>query len=257
MTTTKNVVKANEKNNEMSIPIVDFGFKSGYLTAVTATITKAEQIGVASRLIICAQLNNLKVMFDADNKVLTDDGFTNVTDYASKIFGYNKSNTYDMIAVGSKFCDKDGNIVVPELRGFTWTQLNALKTLDIPTIDKLIKDGMTPASSVRDVKKLASKYVEKKPRKARTPKAPKAETTSAPAPETTAAPKAETTAAPKAENTAAPAPQHGVRFALYVHEDGSIYINRSNGWSGKVTDEFRNELWFGALCEEIKPMIVK
>ena len=95
-------------------------------------------------------------------------GFKNFADYARAMFGYSKSNAYDMAAIADKFnVDEDGNIQsIPELRGMGWTGLLALKNVDDDKIRALVDSNeLTPSTSVRAVKALIAP---KRARKAKT-----------------------------------------------------------------------------------------
>lgn len=144
------------KKNELANPTFDFGFESPELTKLTATIAQAEVAGAKMKLVACYALSSVKALGD---DLLKKNGFDTFADYARDMFGYAKSNAYNMVEVAQKFdVDESGNIhAIPELQGMGWTGLLALKALDDGTIKKYIDDGkLTPSTSVRNVKALAA-----------------------------------------------------------------------------------------------------
>ena len=147
---------ATTKKNELANPTFDFGFESPELTKLTATIAQAEVAGAKMKLVACYALSSVKALGD---ELLKKNGFDTFADYARDMFGYAKSNAYNMVEVAQKFdVDESGNIhAIPELQGMGWTGLLALKALDDGTIKKYIDEGkLTPSTSVRNVKALAA-----------------------------------------------------------------------------------------------------
>lgn len=144
------------KENGLANPTFDFGFESPELTKLTATIAQAEVAGAKMKLVACYALSSVKALGDG---LLKKNGFDTFADYARDMFGYAKSNAYNMVEVAQKFdVDESGNIhAIPELQGMGWTGLLALKSLDDDTIKKYIDEGkLTPSTSVRNVKALAA-----------------------------------------------------------------------------------------------------
>lgn len=218
------------KKNELANPIFDFGFESPELTKLTATIAQAEVAGAKMKLVACYALSSVKALGD---EVLKKNGFDTFADYARDMFGYAKSNAYNMVEVAEKFdVDESGNIhAIPELQGMGWTGLLALKALDDGTIKKYIDEGkLTPSTSVRNVKALAAPT---KP--ARTRKTTKKT-------ETKTEPKAEPKADTMAEATPETAPATferknfiircaGADLALIVEGEQEVHFDLSNSTS--------------------------
>ena len=153
------------KENGLANPTFDFGFESPELTKLTATIAQAEVAGAKMKLVACYALSSVKALGD---DLLKKNGFDTFADYARDMFGYAKSNAYNMVEVAQKFdVDESGNIhAIPELQGMGWTGLLALKSLDDGTIKKYIDEGkLTPSTSVRNVKALAAPTKQTRTRK--------------------------------------------------------------------------------------------
>lgn len=171
-------------NNALATPTFDFGFESAELTKLTATIAQAEVAGAKMKLVACNALSSVK---DLGDELLKKNGFDTFADYARDMFGYAKSNAYNMVEVAQKFdVDANGNIhSIPELQGMGWTGLLALKSLDDNTIKKFIDEGkLTPSTSVRSVKALAAPTKQTKTRTRKNAKKDTAETQPEAKPET-------------------------------------------------------------------------
>ena len=159
MTTKKNdVIPANTNNYApTNLPTFSFDFESTELARLTTTIAQAEAAGARMKLIAC---NALAAVKDMGDDALIANGFKGgFTDYARSMFGYSKSNAYDMVNVAERFnIDEHGNIgAIPELTGLGWTALLALKGQTDKQIQTYIADGKLNAStSVRAVKTLVA-----------------------------------------------------------------------------------------------------
>ena len=169
MTTKNAIANTNTKyNGSDTLPSYSFDFQSPELAKLTITIAQAEAQGARMKLVVCRALADVQLLGD---ELLATNGFKNFADYARTMFGYAKSNAYDMVRVADKFdVDEYGNIQsIPALRGMGWTGLLALSKVDDTTIQKYIADGELSAStSVRAIKQLVAP---KKTRAARTPNA--------------------------------------------------------------------------------------
>ena len=159
MTTKKNDVMPANTNNyaPTNLPTFSFDFESTELARLTTTIAQAEAAGARMKLIAC---NALAAVKDMGDDALIANGFKGgFTDYARSMFGYSKSNAYDMVNVAERFdIDEHGNIgAIPELTGLGWTALLALKSQTDKQIQTYIADGKLNAStSVRAVKTLVA-----------------------------------------------------------------------------------------------------
>ena len=163
--TTKNStnITPNTSNYEpTNLPTFSFDFESVELARLTTTIAQAEAAGARMKLIAC---NALAAVRDMGDDALIANGFKGgFTDYARSMFGYSKSNAYDMVNVAERFdIDEHGNIgALPELTGLGWTALLALKGQTDEQIQSYIADGKLNAStSVRAVKALVAPKREK------------------------------------------------------------------------------------------------
>ena len=168
MATKKNAIANTKYNGNDTLPSYSFDFESPELAKLTITIAQAEAQGARMKLVVCRALADVQLLGD---ELLSTNGFKNFADYARTMFGYAKSNAYDMVRVADKFdVDEYGNIQsIPALRGMGWTGLLALSKVDDTTIQKYIADGELRAStSVRAIKQLVAP---KKTRAARTPNA--------------------------------------------------------------------------------------
>lgn len=222
------------KKNELANPTFDFGFESSELTKLTATIAQAEVAGAKMKLVACYALSSVKALGD---ELLKKNGFDTFADYARDMFGYAKSNAYNMVEVAEKFdVDESGNIhAIPELQGMGWTGLLALKSLDDGTIKKYIDEGkLTPSTSVRNVKALAAptkpKRARKTTKKAEPKTEPKTETTPEAMPETTPEAMPETTPE-KFERKNFLIRCVGADLALMVEGEQEVHFDLSNSTS--------------------------
>lgn len=149
------------KNITTKPTVYDYGFASAELTRLTSTIAGAESVGARMKLVACSALASVNVLGD---ELLKENGFSSIADFGRSMFGYSKTNTYDMLAVAEKFdISENGEILsIPELNGLGWTALLALKSLDDNTIIGLINDHkLTSSSSVRAIKALVAPKPEK------------------------------------------------------------------------------------------------
>jgi len=167
MTTKKNDILTTNKVAE-NLPAYSFNFESKELARLTITIAQAEALGARAKLVVCHAIRSVQELGDEE---LTRNGFKNLADYGRTMFGYSKSNIYDMAAISDKFdVDEEGVIhSIPELRGMGWTGLLALKNVDDEKIREFVANGeLTPSTSVRKVKQLVA------PKRAKTTKDAKA-----------------------------------------------------------------------------------
>ena len=220
------------KKNELATPTFDFGFESHELTKLTATIAQAEVAGAKMKLVACYALACVK---DLGDELLKKNGFDTFADYARDMFGYAKSNAYNMVEVAAKFdVDESGNInAIPELQGMGWTGLLALKALDDNTIKKYIDEGkLTPSTSVRNVKALAAPTKQTRARKTTKKTEPKAETKVEPKAETTTEAEATPEAKPeKFERKNFLIRCAGTDLALMVEGEEEVHFDLSNSTS--------------------------
>lgn len=163
MTINNSNITANTSNYApINLPTFSFDFESVELARLTTTIAQAEAAGARMKLIAC---NALAAVKDMGEDALIANGFKGgFTDYARSMFGYSKSNAYDMVNVAERFAiDENGNITaIPELAGLGWTALLALKSQTNEQIQTYIADGKLNAStSVRAVKALVAPKREK------------------------------------------------------------------------------------------------
>lgn len=223
---------ATTKKNELANPTFDFGFESPELTKLTATIAQAEVAGAKMKLVACYALSSVKALGD---ELLKKNGFDTFADYARDMFGYAKSNAYNMVEVAEKFdVDESGNIhAIPELQGMGWTGLLALKSLDDNTIKKYIDEGkLTPSTSVRNVKALAAPTKQTRTRKTTKKTEPKAETKVEPKTETTPETEVTTEATPeKFERKNFLIRCAGTDLALMVEGEDEVHFDLSNSTS--------------------------
>ena len=136
MTTKKNDLLTTNKAAE-NLPSYSFDFANKELARLTIQIAQAEALGARAKLVVCYAMREVKEMGDDE---MVRNGFKNFADYARAMFGYSKSNAYDMASIADKFdVDEQGNIQsIPELRGMGWTGLLALKNVDDDIIRELV-----------------------------------------------------------------------------------------------------------------------
>ena len=167
MATKKNDMLTTNKAAE-NLPSYSFDFQNKELARLTIQIAQAEALGARAKLVVCYAMREVKEMGDDE---MVRNGFKNFADYARAMFGYSKSNAYDMAAIADKFdVDEQGNIqTIPELRGMGWTGLLALKNVDDAKIRELVDSKeLTPSTSVRAVKSLVAPKRDKSAKGAKT-----------------------------------------------------------------------------------------
>lgn len=233
---SSNTLATSIVNNAVTI---NGTYKNADLQKHANIISSAIAMGVSATLVICAEMATIK-----DMKIYNDDNFKGFGDFCEQAFGYKKSNSSAMAAVGKRFLNADGSVKSPMLKGATWTQLDALRALSDEEIEAEIAKGMSPTfDSVKSIKErvkaLKAPQTDSKPsKKASGPSTPTSKGNIVKTREE--APKAK-------EPTATPT----IKFALIITNDDKVEIVRN----GKVTrprdKSIMNDDWFAKLMDEI------
>lgn len=214
-------------------------YKNADLQKHANIISAAIAMGVSATLVICAEMATIK-----DMKIYDEDKFKGFGDFCEQAFGYKKSNSSAMAAVGKRFLNPDGSVKHPALKGATWTQLDAIRSLSDEEIEAEIAKGMAPTfDSVKSLK--ARVKALKAPEKAAKPSTTDSKVDSRKQRGNIVKTHEETPQAK--EPTVTPT----IKFALIITDDDTVEIVR-NGKSTRPRDKsIMNDEWFAKLMDEI------
>lgn len=94
----------------------------------------------------------------SESKCYEEDGFQNIKDYASKVFGFEKSKTYNLINVAKNYIDsKTKQTTLPHEEGndFSPSQVVKMLSAEYETVYNLVEEGtITTKTSCREIERI-------------------------------------------------------------------------------------------------------
>ena len=132
------------------------------LEKMTVKILELEDANKRNLYKIASHLHQIE-----ENKLYKDDGFKSVSEYGEKVLGYKRQTTSSLVRIATKFLDVDGNVINPDLEGYSVYQLMELLPLNpsqivMYTEEKMISPDLTTKKIRENVKEITGSKQEKK-----------------------------------------------------------------------------------------------
>lgn len=139
-----------------------FAFRNEELVQSVNRIRAYSRSMEESSFQIALELKHIK-----DNELYKEDGYSNIIEFSSKVFGYRKTTTYYLLTMAENLLVSQGEevrtIFARDNQDFSVNQLREMITLDIGTIEELVKsEKLVPNMSIKQIRKtVKSKKKEK------------------------------------------------------------------------------------------------
>lgn len=134
-------------------------FNNKKLNTATNNILKYTDGIKKNLLLIAVELKRIK-----EDKLYEEDGYTSVSDYASKVLGYTRGNTSKLVNVAERFVEekqKNTIFLTEDGKDFTVGQLTEMLALPKEEIVEMVKDGeLTPNMTAKAIREQVKAHKE-------------------------------------------------------------------------------------------------
>lgn len=134
-------------------------FNNKKLNTATNNILKYTDGIKKNLLLIAIELKRIK-----EDELYVEDGYTSVSDYASKVLGYSRANTSKLVNVAERFVEKQQKntiFLTEDGKDFTVGQLTEMLALPKDEIVEMVKDGeLTPNMTAKAIREQVKAHKE-------------------------------------------------------------------------------------------------
>lgn len=134
-------------------------FNNKKLNTATNNILKYTDGIKKNLLLIAVELKRIK-----EDELYVEDGYTSVSDYASKVLGYSRANTSKLVNVAERFVEKQQKntiFLTEDGKDFTVGQLTEMLALPKEEIVEMVKDGeLTPNMTAKAIREQVKAHKE-------------------------------------------------------------------------------------------------